>query len=1124
MRTKKLFFLILPLLIAGILQAQTRAAHSVLSEGSWHKMAIVNTGVYKLTVNNLPLLEGMPFSQIALFGNDGDLMDEDNRTPETDDLQPVPMKVVDHNGNGVFDASDCILFYAEGVTTWRFNSYSSLYSHTLHPYSTANYVYLRTGIAGTSTIISQESAQANGTEVNTFLIHGLYEQDLTNTHNTGRIWVGSRFAGNSEKTFTITLPSAVSAGQIWTRIGLACPDRNGYFEVSHRGQTHNCYFDHGQNYVQFENSFNTINSSNLDFTLQFKGNSNAALGYLDFIEVEALCTPQFSNQQFLFHGTSSESNGHSSHYITANNGNACVWNVSRLDSVVELNTTLSGNRLSFIDKTNTRRDYVVFTPDQAYSPSSISALDNQDIHGAENPDMVIVCHPLFVSQAQKLASLHSVLDGMEVLTVTQDQVFNEFSSGKKDPMAIREMMRTFWQRYQQNNSLRQPRYLLLFGKGTFDNRDILQNEFPTVVTYQAGTGFTDDCNVSASDDAFGFLDNNEYGTTGNGLDLGIGRLPAKNTAEADRLVQKIENYMMRVDLEEEAIRGDWRTYITLLSDDADPSQTGDVEFCASSEYLANKINNIYPAYNLDKIYADSYTQQSGTIGSYYPDVNNALKQRMDYGCLLLNYIGHGSEQYIGTERYMEFSNIDNYQNSNRLPFFITSTCSFGKFDKLEGICGSEAFVLAPNAGIGCIAAARPISHLRSFNSALVLNTLNPANTIGDALRITKNDEHAQQNNSITLMGDPALKLTFPQYEVVVTKINGKMVNSDEKDSAEVLSRVTIEGEIRNQNGQLQNDFNGLIFPIVFDRPASCRTLANDNEGTEVNFTQQKSVLYKGRDSVHYGHFKYDFVVPRDVAYQFGECKLSHYAKDLGSGLDAIGSYKNLMLGGFDENALVDESHPEIRLYIGDSSFVNGGLTHEDAAIFAILDDEVGINAVGSGLGHDITAVLDGNNNDLIVLNDFYETDIRNPHRGYINYQFQDLTPGRHTLTLKAWNIYNYSASANIEFVVRNSDTAQLGRLISYPNPATDHTTIVVEHNIKSAITSARIDIYDMKGQRVQSFDVQPVKGSSTLGPVDWNLSNGSGATIGNGIYLIRSIVTTDQGETLVTTSRMIKNK
>ena len=663
-----------------------------------------------------------------------------------------------------------------------------------------------------------------------------------------------------------------------------------------------------------------------------------------------------------------------------------------------------------------------------------------------------------------------------------------------------------------------PRYLLLFGKGTFDNRNLLNANQNTVITYQSNNSFGDESSVYPSDDLYGYLDDNAVGDFEGEMSLGIGRLPAKSADEANHMVDKIRRYLNRSDLSHGSIRGDWRNYVALLADDADPSCPYDSVFTSDSEITARRIKALFPHFNIDRIYADSFVQQSGADGSYYPDVNNALRQRINYGCLLLNYIGHGSSNYIGTERYMEISDIEKYTNTDCLTFFVTSTCSFGRYDQLQDICGAEAFLLADAAGIGIISASRPIHHTQRFNTALCLYMLDPYNSAGDALRLAKNGSSV--SHSIALLGDPALHLSIPRNEVRVTHINQRPVNPMVVDSAEVLSQVTVEGDIIAPDGLPLSDFNGTIYPIVFDREVKCRTLANDNDSTEVNFVQQKNILYKGRDIVTNGHFSYSFIIPRDVAYNYDYAKLSHYAtNDLDN---ATGQYGNIMFGGFNDEMVLTEFHPTVELFIDDTTFRNGGLTNETPTLYARLSDSVGINAAGCGLGHDITAIIDGNPYSTVTLNDFYEPDIDDSRRGEVRYTLGKLENGPHTLTVKCWNIFNYSGSATINFVVANDRTAQVGQFTAAPNPAHDHTTLRIEHNLTDQIVSATATLYDIRGRLIRTLDLTPAAGGCVIA-YPWDFTASDGTALPKGVYIARCIITTTSGQTLSQNTKIVRN-
>ena len=1102
--------------------------HSLLATGSWYKIPISTTGIYKITTKDLPALSGIHFSSVALYGAQGGMLASSNQSTAPNDLTPAAIQIIDNNADGIFGNDDYILFYGEAPSIWRYNASSLRFEYHMHAYANNNFYFL--------TLTSDTDASSDNTlriqlhdlpysgqhEISTHTAVDMIHNDNTNVHNGGQIWIDSKFTyANNQRVFNFTFPT--TDNNILARYGLASSSSSpSTFTVSTNASTTEPYIHRlssGEVYNTFTSSFNHSTSNSFSLTFTYNSQESNAAGYFDFIELNG--TQRLSHtggQSFYRNGTTYTDNPSCRFLLSGSHSNTKIWDVTVPEQplLISIKTLDNGNPY-FVSLADQPRTFIEFADADALPIPSIAPVDNQDIHGTSVPDYVIVTHRDYINQANSLADLHHQMQGLNVLVVTQEQVFNEFSSGRPDPMAIRRMLRCMRSK-NSNNSDPSPRYLLLFGKGTFDNRDILGAHQTTVITYQTTASFGDEGIIYPSDDIYGHLDSAAIGVFEGSFSLGIGRLPAKNTSEADLMVDKITRYMSRSDMSDPNIRGDWRNYVTLLADDADPSSPYDSVFTSDSENTARSIKALYPHFNIDRIYADSYIQQSGADGSYYPDVNNALRQRINYGTLLLNYIGHGSSGYIGTERYMEISDIDKYSNNDRLTFFVTSTCSFGRYDQLQDICGAEAFLLADAAGVGTIAAARPIHHTQAFNSRLCLSALNPENSVGDALRMSKNATGA--SHSITLIGDPALHLSIPRNEVVVTHINNHPVDPSVTDSVEVLSRVTVEGEIHNPDGNIIDDFNGTIYPIVFDREVKSHTLANDNDSTEVNFYQQKNILYKGRENVTQGRFSYSFIIPRDVSYRYDYAKLSHYATTNDD--NATGQYGNIMFGGFNNDIIITEVHPTVRLFINDTNFRNGGITNETPTIYAILSDSIGINSASCGLGHDITAVIDNNPYSTVTLNDFFEPDINDSRNGTIRYTLGKLDEGYHTLTLKCWNIFNYSGYSTISFRVANDRTAQIGQFVAAPNPAHDFTTLRVEHNLPGSIASATINIYDIQGRHIRQFTLTPNDGSYNL-TQSWDFTTDDGILLPRGIYIARTILTTHDGQTLQQNTKIIRN-
>lgn len=1107
------------------------AQHSVLATGEWHKIAVNATGIYKISVNDFESngvqVRGKSIASLALFGNGGGPLPERNDVPRISDLAENAIYVADENNDGIFNNNDYILFFAEAANVWRYNDESHWFEYQIHPYSTENYYFFTTtdGIGTTKRIAdANDSLSTPSSTTNTYISRSVINNDLVNTHNTGKIWVGEKLSSATpSRTITLSIPNMVAGTNIHTRYAFASlSTKNSSININWNNGSNTLYFYPSSVYYKVdENNFRSNGGNSVSFALTYNYGEGLASGYLDFIELNAVSQLRFAQGQTDFRNFGNGTpNSATTVCLSNSNGNLRVWDISDLTNVKNMAGTLSADTFKFAASDENIHEYVAFDGSLYYSPLRITPVANQDLHALSSVDYVIVSHPTFLDQASQLADLHRIHDGLSVEVVTPEQVYNEFSSGKQDAVAIRGLMKMLFDKSRSDSSESAPRYLLLFGKASYDNRNLRQNNTNTVVVYQSDASFDDDGASYATDDFFGYLHDSESGLSRESLEIGIGRLPARTVAEAQDLVDKIDNYINRKDFDLKTIKGDWRNSVVFLADDADPGCEGDVDFLLSSEFTTEKISEQYPSFNIEKIYADSYVQQSGAIGSFYPDAKNALSRSINYGCLLLNYVGHGASGNIGSERYMDLNDIDGYTNKYALPFFMASTCTFGKFDMTDGLSGGEKFVMATNGGgIAIVAASRPISHSRSFDTKICLEVLDRHNSIGDALRIAKNS--VLSPHALNLIGDPALKLSLPDKKAVVTIINGNTICDSIADTATVLSRITVEGEIQNADGSIASGFNGTMFATVFDRMATYHTLANDNEDTETPFTQQKSVLAKATDTIADGRFTYSFIVPKDVAYKYDFGKLSHYAQAAND--NATGCHKSILFGGFDENADTTAFYPEIRLFMNDSLFISGGSTDDNPAIFAILSDKIGINSVGSGIGHDITAVLDGNANEIMVLNDFFETDVNNNARGFVRYPLYNLAEGRHTLTLKAWNVYNYSSTATITFEVRTGEP-NIGRFFAYPNPAREKVSIQLEHNSSEKPTDAEIFIFDAAGRMVRSIKPAISDGSYVIGNVEWDFRNQSGAKVANGVYFMRAIVTFANGNQDTKSAKVIFQK
>ncbi|MFA7132549.1 MAG: type IX secretion system sortase PorU, partial [Bacteroidales bacterium] len=706
------------------------------------------------------------------------------------------------------------------------------------------------------------------------------------------------------------------------------------------------------------------------------------------------------------------------------------------------------------------------------------------------------------------AKLHQEHNNTSTRVVTTEQIYNEFSSGTPDFLAYKEYLRMLYNKYLPQG--KNPKNVLLFGDGTFDNKNILKYNNNFVLTYQMDNKSIRDEDFPA-EDFLGYLSPNAKGLLSmslrDSLKIGIGRLPIATIEQAENLVNKSERYLLRKDILTKDKITDWRNYSVLTADDADP---GDGYFIKDVEEIFKQTKLQQPQINAVKIYSDAYKQYASSSGSTYPDASKAINQQMKKGCLIFNYVGHGSEDHLSSERLITITDIMGWKNYNSMPLMITSTCSFARFDMVDKPSAAEYSLHSKNGGmIALISASRPIRANdlmnRRFHQYILENQENnQTRTFGEAYSATKNDNanNSSDQRCVILLGDPALRISLPQYKVFTTSING-IDPEIENDTLRALSNVTISGKIMDADSNFMEDFNGEIQITLLDKSSTYYTLDNENNGSRLAFEQQKNILHKGKSKVENGLFTHSFTMPKDIAYNYGYGKLSYYAYS--DSIDAGGYCNNFVVGGIDTSVVIEQTRPLVRVYIGDSNFHSGGITNENPELFAIISDNIAINTVGSGLGHDITATLD-NAANVFILNDYFVQDDINPNKGYITFPFTQLNPGEHTLTIKAWNIFNFSSSETITFNVILKETETFANLKNYPNPFRNTTNFFLEHNQNEEIVSGEIHIFNTTGMRVKTIKVNNPSKGYTLGPIEWNGTTDGGQKLQSGIYIYRMLI------------------
>ena len=1117
--------------------------NSVLSSGEWYKFYVDTTGVFRISKSFLQQLgvnvNTIDPRTIKLYGNGGRMIPYSNAVDYPLDVVENAIKVVGEE-DGIFNDGDHILFYAQGPKEYNVESNTHINCYTDKTYY---YINVSANLGKRIQPFSQPTGSVT-TTIDTFQDYKFHEVDEFNIALLGRRWFGDRFDIDNVKDFEFDFPDLITSIPINLRVYIASTsttssamqiDVNGdnVANLSMSGAS-------GPNLANGTAFIGNVNVSNPKITVSLNydnlGNPSG-LGYLDYISIEATRALKFNGAQLQFQNNAvATASGIGQYTITNASSISEIWDVSDLYNVSNFINTENSANLSFTAFMGELKTYVALTPSDYFEPKidANKTVSNQNIKGTvfqntqgvfQDVDYIIIAPDNMLNQAERLAQINRNQYNLNVKVFGLDDIYNEFSTGNQDIGAIRNMVKYVYDISTSSEfewSENKFKYVCLFGDGSFDYKDRIPNNTNVVPSWYSYNSFNL-TNSFVSDDFYGMMDDNE-GTmsTSDKLDIAVGRILADTPQRAKELVDKVESYYVK-----EAF-GSWRNNYVVVSDDVDQDWEGILQ--QTTDSIGNLVSQEKPFINVEKVHTDSFKQESSAGGNTYPQVNEAFVRGIDNGALVVNYFGHGGEDGLAQERILTKPNIQNFRNLCKLNCFVTVTCEFTKFDNPFRETAGEFTYWNKQAGaISLITTTRQVfvTFGITFNNTLgqFLFSYNDDDayedyeypSMAEALRLTKNApsiSNQSQRRLVFYIGDPAMKLAFPQPNIRLTKINDVPI-SQVTDTLKALSYVKIAGEVTDLSGNVLTDYAGTLSTTIFDKDIDRQTLAND--GTKLNgqlvkldFKTHGAVIFRGQASVKNGQFEFDFVVPKDIGIPVGFGKVSFYSKNDQLLQDNSGvSINTVKIGGLNENPEEDNIGPIITLFMNDENFVSGGITNESPTLLAKLEDANGINTA-NGIGHDIVAIIDGDETNPFVLNDYYQTEVDSYQKGVVSFPFIDLEPGLHTLTLKAWDVYNNSSISEIQFVVFDKDQELvINNVLNYPNPFVNYTEFWFNHNSSDAL-DVSIQIFTVSGKLVRTLNGQTnagVKTTSSLSrDIVWDGRDDFGDKIGKGVYIYKLTV------------------
>ena len=1102
-------------LIFSLCSAQT----SVLQSGYWYKVGVEKRGMYKIDYEQFKAM-GFDLTsdprKIRIYGQGGGMLPQRNSEPRPVDLSENPI-FVSGEGDGVFDKGDFILFFAEGPDKVHYDVARDVFNYESNLYSEKNFYFITVSPDAGKRVSQLENIPGGYPAIQHFDDYAYHESDEYNELQSGREWFGERYdlvtsyayrfeISGVQQNSSIKIVSDVMAQSFngssfklllnKTQIGeqVVPTISNTQYSIKGRHKRDTLVVD--------ANTVSAPGSATQELQYQYvKASSGKSVGFVDFMLLNFSRELVLSGNQTIFTSASSLDNPISQYQIKGVNEDCSIWDVTNSSEIKNQSFSLESGTALFSGTSDVLREFVVFKSDELTPPERIGNVPNQNLHGISPVNFIVLTNPAFRAEADRLASHRQSHNGWSVAVITPDEIYNEFSSGRQDVTAIRDFIKHM---YDKNPGVLKS--LLIVGKGSYDYKDRMPNNTNFVPTYESRNSLAP-LETYSSDDYYAFLENNE-GYWGEGpienhtLEIGVGRLPVKTSEEAKNVVDKIIAYDSN-----KKNYGSWRKDIVFVADDGSNSDGFTNTHQHQANTMAEAIEDGQPSFDTKKIFIGTYTKTVKPNGEVIPEANKDITSWFDRGSLVINYTGHGSEKLLADEKIFTADDITPLTNKY-YPFMVTATCEFGRQDDPGIVSSAELTLIQPNGGaIGLVTTARPVNSPtnfllnQGFYSALFQREQGKYIPLGEVFRRTKNSSMSGvSNRNFSLLGDPSLTLALPTNSIVITGLQ----TSTGSDTLKALSLVTISGEVHDETGTRIESFNGILESTLFDKEIETVTIGKNDP--PYKFNERNSALYRGKASVKQGAFEFQFIVPKNIAYEIGEGKLSLYASEPEQQRDAGGATSAFKIGGSEKDPPDDNTPPAINLWVGDTTFINGGVTNPNTELVVKLQDDSGINISNYGVGNSLVAILDNNEDQAFVLSDYFQTEIDDYTAGWVNFPLNGLVPGKHTITVKAWDTYNNPAQASLDFIVTDGQVLIIESLGNSPNPFENETKIFFTHNRSGDDLEALLHIYSVTGSEIKTYNLSIPASPYYVELLEINGFEDFGKKLPGGVYLARLAV------------------
>jgi Peptidase family C25 len=1086
--------------------------NSVLATGDWYKFSVSSDGVFRISYDGLKKAGINPDQidprNIRIYAGSNSMLPQANNKPRVQDLVELAI-LVSGEVDGKFNTADFILFYGQGPDRYSYNTQNQIFEYENNLFTDKNFYFLTINTAG-KRIGTGENIAGSFPLVEEFDDFGFYENEKYSILKSGRQWFGEQFDNTTEAAIRFDIPGIIAnsavklTSQVMAQSISSCSfkvlfNNNPVLDQPIPAIENSTYATKGMVKTStISLNSTTIKASNQsaqEVKFQFtKGTTpGISVGYLDFLLFAVKRNLAQYGDQTIFVSSKSLSSSTSSFSISSATAKSSLWEVTDPFSPTMQAATLNGDKLNFSTSTASLKKFAIFNTDKVNEPIFENKVANQNLHGTTAPQLIIISHPLFLKEAQRLAQHRQTKTGVTTKVVSTDEVFNEYSSGKQDFTSIRDFVRDLYKK--SGSTLKN---VLLFGRGSYDYKDRVFNNTNFVPIYESVNSLSP-LETYSSDDFYGLLDDNEGDwnespAANSTMDVGVGRIPIKTIDEAKAVVDKLIAY----DTDPRAA-GAWRKNFLFVADDGDYNLHQ-----GYADQLANSVEVTNPEFDSKKLFLDSFDQIQRNTGPYSPDAAKALDLDIRKGYAIVNYTGHGSEKLWMQEQVLTETIVLNWKNSPYLPLFVTATCEFGRQDDPFIISSGERILLQPKGGgIGLVTTGRPVYSNTNFelNKAFYVSLFTKENNkfrdLGSIFRDTKNTSLVGVGNrNFSLLGDPSMRLALGNNQVIADEIK----TSTNSTTLKAQSTVSVKGQIKN-GGTKMTGFTGELTAILYDHPSNLTTKGTESE--PFVYSQWSTILFQGKASVNQGDFQIDFVMPKNISSLVDKGKLSLYANAT-SGEGAIGSSVDFFIGGQEPNVPIDTTPPQIKLFLGDTTFRIGGTVGPNTKLVAHLSDVNGINVSSYNPANNIVATIDGKQS--YTLNEYYISDKDNFTRGSLTFPVDTLKKGKHTFSLTASDNFNNVGTSSVDFIVSDGNGIVIEQLLNYPNPVVSTTKFQFTHSRPGEDLEASLVIYNLAGQVVLSQEYSLPESQYQVTLPEWNVEGTDGRKLSHGLYLAKLFV------------------